>query len=68
MDYKRIKSNQGGHGGPQYKDDQPLQGPQGSTAEAAAPNRTGPSGGASQWGTGGSICKTSGSVPKHKSI
>ena len=37
MNYKNIKSSQGGKGGPQYKDDQPLQGPQSSTAEAAAP-------------------------------
>lgn len=67
MDYAKIKSTEGGKGGPQYKDDQPLQGPQGSTAEAAAPNRTGPSGGASQWGTGGNV-GTTGKVPKHRSI
>jgi hypothetical protein len=50
MNYASIKSSDGGKGGPQYKDDQPLQGPLGSCAEAAAPKRTGPSGGAKQWG------------------
>ena len=36
MNYASIKSSDGGKGGPQYKDDQPLQGPLGSCAEAAA--------------------------------
>jgi hypothetical protein len=68
MDYAKIKSSDGGKGGPQYKDDQPLQGPQGSCAEAAAPNRSGPSGGASQWGNGGSYASTAGKAGNVRKI
>jgi hypothetical protein len=65
MNYKSITSSSGGSA-PQWKDDQPLQGPQSSTAEAAAPNRTGPSGGAKQWDD----CRCDGdkAAPKHHSI
>ena len=68
MNYSSIKSSDGGTAPHNMDTPQPLQGPLGSTAEAAAPNRSGPSGGAKQFGDGGSMCKTSGSVPKHKSI